>query len=79
MSELESINIVDLQPSQFYLSQTKIDSVKKWFDVKHLDRMAPIPVKKLKSDYVITDGHTRLYVAYAAGFESVPSILGSLV
>lgn len=70
--ELEALRLLDLQPSQFYVSQKKLDAVKAWFDPADLSNFEPLPVKKLRGKYVLTDGHTRAWAAYCAGLERVP-------
>lgn len=69
---IEKILLIDLQPSQFYLSQEKIDNIKKWFRADDLSNFEPLPVKILDGKMVLTDGHTRAFVAYRAGLSQVP-------
>lgn len=71
---IHSLTIRDLQPSQFYISNEKIENIKKWFDPKDLSNFESIPIKQLDGEIVITDGHTRLVVALLSGLESVPLI-----
>ena len=72
--DIHSLKIRDLQPSQFYISNEKIENIKKWFDPKDLSNFESIPIKQLDGEIVITDGHTRLVVALLSGLESVPLI-----
>ena len=72
--DIHSLTIRDLQPSQFYISNEKIENIKKWFDPKDLSNFESIPIKQLDGEIVITDGHTRLVVALLSGLESVPLI-----
>lgn len=72
--EIEKILLADLQPSQFYLSQEKINNVKKWFKAEDLSNFEPLPIKMLNGKIILTDGHTRAWVAYRAGLASVPLV-----
>ena len=69
---IEYLRLVDIQPSQFYLSQEKIDRIKQWFDPKDLSNFEPLPIKLLNGRIIFTDGHTRAWVAYEAGLTKVP-------
>lgn len=72
MVVLNKIKLIDLQPSQFYLSQEKIEGINSWFRSDIFDDFSPLPVKILNGKVVLTDGHTRAWVAYRNGFEKVP-------
>ena len=74
MKENPNIKIKDLQPSQFYISESKIEAIRKWFNPKDLSNFDPVPIKRLDDEIVITDGHTRLVVALLSGLESVPLV-----
>lgn len=56
----------ELQPSQLYLSQDKVQGVTSWYGASP---MTPIFVRKFANcdDWVITDGHTRAFVAAQQG------------
>ena len=70
-----SININELGFSQIYLSSKKIENVNKWFN-KSLNNFEPIPVRDFKGNgkLILTDGHTRSYIAWKSGIEEVPAI-----
>lgn len=70
--DIKTLKINDLQPSQFYISEEKINNIKKWFNPQDLSNFEPIPIKELDGQVVITDGHTRLVVALLSGLDSVP-------
>jgi hypothetical protein len=61
-----------LQPSQLYISQEKLNSVQAAFDLSSSEGVRPIPVKDLCGLRVMTDGHTRAFAAFLAGLKSVP-------
>ena len=61
-----------IQPSQFYLSEKKLEQVQIWFDTKDINALNPLPIKRLKGKIFLTDGHSRAFIAYQAGFEEIP-------
>ena len=69
---IDQIEILDLQPSQLYISEEKMKNVQAWFFSQGLQSFRPLPIKKLGDKLVLTDGHTRAWVAYQAGFKKVP-------
>lgn len=70
--DIKELTIKDLQPSQFYISQKKIDDINKWFNPSDLSNFEPIPIKILDGGIVITDGHTRVVAALQNGLDKVP-------
>ena len=72
--DIKTLRINDLQPSQFYISEEKINNIKKWFSPRDLSNFEPIPIKELDGQVVITDGHTRLVMALLSGLDSVPLV-----
>lgn len=72
--DIKELTIKDLQPSQFYISQKKIDDINKWFNPNDLSNFEPIPIKILDGDIVITDGHTRVVAALQNGLDKVPLV-----
>lgn len=73
---LESLRILDLQPSQFYISEEKLCQIQKWFDPKDFSSFPPIPIKPLDGKLVMTDGHTRAVAALRAGLNKLPLVWG---
>ena len=62
-----------LTPSQLYISSEKLKNVQSWFD-GDMEKMNPIPIKKLAGRFLITDGHTRVTAAYLCGIKSIPCV-----
>ena len=62
------VNIDQLQPSQIYINQAKLDKVKKWLKPEDLPAL---PVIKMSGKLVLTDGHTRAVAALLAGCEKI--------
>ena len=67
-----SLSLVELQPSQLYISEGKLRLVREWFDPGEPGCFEPIPVKRLNDRIVMTDGHTRAVAAHLAGWDRVP-------
>jgi hypothetical protein len=72
--EFFEIEIRNIQPSQLYISKKKLTEVKKTFNPKDVSTLKVIPIKKLKHSTFYTDGHTRAFAAYQAGYEKIPVI-----
>ena len=72
--EIDKLTLRDIQPSQFYISESKLGLVESWFDPKDLSSFEAIPVKLLDGIPVMTDGHTRAAAALRAGLVSVPLV-----
>ena len=72
--DIDQLNLRDIQPSQFYISEEKIRAILLWFNKDDLSTFAPIPVKKLNGRIIFTDGHTRAWVAHTAGLETGPFV-----
>lgn len=57
--EVECIPLKALIPSQFYVNQSKLDALKEVIDVDEII----LPVIKVDDKYILSDGHTRAYLA----------------
>ncbi|MCR5072299.1 MAG: hypothetical protein K6A39_00525 [Clostridiales bacterium] len=73
-TDITKLKVHDLQPSQFYISEKKLNDIECWFNPKELSNIEPIPVKLLDGMPVMTDGHTRAVAALRAGLDSIPLI-----
>lgn len=69
---INKINFLEIQPSQFYISEQKVEEIKKWFNPNDLSNFEPIPIKELNGKIMFTDGHTRAFVAYKSGIKKIP-------
>lgn len=65
-----SIPIDEAQPSQLYLDATKLQRAIDWFDFDD-PTYEPIPVLTLDREMVLSDGHTRAFLAYLSGATSL--------
>lgn len=71
---IQSLTLLNVQPSQFYISEEKLKAVEAWFVPDDLSHFEPIPVKMLNGIAVMTDGHTRAAAALRRGVTQVPFI-----
>jgi hypothetical protein len=71
MSDEFYLKIEEIQPSQLYISSSKLKQVMNNFGKEKPNRLPPIPIKLLDGEYVSTDGHTRLFAWYREGYEEV--------
>ncbi|MEA4831655.1 MAG: GNAT family N-acetyltransferase [Oscillospiraceae bacterium] len=67
-----TLPIIDLQPSQLYISDGKLRNVKEWLNQSDKSNFDPVPIKEFCGRKLMTDGHTRTVAAYLAGWESIP-------
>ena len=67
-----------MKPTQLYLNASKIAKVREFYTPLTIDSLPPIPIAKLNTDIIITDGHTRTYVAYIAGLDEINAFWDSL-
>ena len=70
--EIFRLPLAQLQPSQLYISKTKLARVQSWWQPPTLETLEPLPVKRLNGRVILTDGHTRAFAAYRHGFTEVP-------
>jgi hypothetical protein len=64
MIESFNIPILEIQPSQLFISEIKLAAVQKnWKSTDFI----PLPVKELDGRIVLTDGHTRACQAWLSG------------
>ncbi|MFX1378285.1 MAG: hypothetical protein ACFFA4_04255 [Promethearchaeota archaeon] len=68
------LNYKEIQPSQLYISKEKLEKIKEKFKSKDLSTLDAIPIKKMGKEIFYTDGHTRAFATYQAGFEEIPVI-----
>jgi hypothetical protein len=71
MSSTFYLKIEDIQPSQLYISSSKLKKILSNFNHKKPNRLPPIPIKLLDDEYVSTDGHTRLLAWYLKEYTEV--------
>ena len=74
-NNIKWLKITDLGISQLYLNEQKIKQIQEWFSPNEMENFEPLPVHDFGNGrYTLTDGHTRAYVAYISGLETVPVV-----
>lgn len=62
-----TVNLLNLQPSQLYISSQKLAKVLEITDFSKAESLEPLPIKRLGGKTVLTDGHTRAFAAFKSG------------
>ncbi len=65
-----TVPVDDVQPSQLYVDAESMRELLAWFDADD-PSYDPIPVVELGGDRVMTDGHTRAFLAYVSGADEL--------
>ncbi|MFA9466448.1 MAG: hypothetical protein ACERKN_19470 [Velocimicrobium sp.] len=71
MQTIFKMGILDVQPSQLFISEMKLKKVLEWLDYKNIAYYQPIPVKKLNGKIIFTDGHTRAFALFKMGIKDI--------
>lgn len=74
MSNVFKMKILDIQPSQLYISEMKLKKVSEWLNSANIDCYEPLPVRELNGKIIFTDGHTRAFALYEMGIKEIPCI-----
>lgn len=61
-----SVPIDELSPSQLYIDAGRLRNALEWFDFDD-PTYDPVPVLHIENEFVLSDGHTRAFLAYLAG------------
>lgn len=75
-SEPFAVPIEEVRPSQLYLDGGKLALVTRWFDFAE-PNYEPLPVRRVEredgvgGEWMLTDGHTRAFVAHLAGADEL--------
>ena len=70
--QLVEIKLSDIQPSQFFIDETKLEAVKTFI---HDQNDIVIQAKTWNNRYISLDGHTRLYLAVQRGYKKVKAVI----
>ncbi len=71
MGEEFEMEIMAIQPSQLYISKTKLENLADMFADKGIEGYEPVPVKELNGRIIFTDGHTRAFKLYQMGLKKI--------
>jgi hypothetical protein len=71
MNNIFKLNLCEIQPSQLYISQIKLNDVLSAINPDDSKSLEPIPIKELDGEFVSTDGHTRGVAWLLSGITNV--------
>lgn len=74
MTDIFYKKILEIQPSQLYISKVKLEKILKEMDPNNPVLEEPIPIKEIDNELVYLDGHTRALAMYILGAKEVPVI-----
>ena len=58
---IDEIKLLDIQPSQFYISAKKLERVMKWFNPNDLSNFEPLPIlSTVEKSFLLTDTQEHL-------------------
>jgi hypothetical protein len=72
MTHTFQMRLDSIQPSQLYISSEKLDNIMKSLERSKPVFVEPVPIKKLGSQIVFVDGHTRALAAFLLGLSEIP-------
>jgi len=71
MKKIFKAKLIDLQPSQLYICSEKLSRTLGFKAPVSADEFEPVPIKKLGSRIIFTDGHTRAFALYQSGITEI--------
>ena len=67
----EVIELLDLQPNNWYISREKLDRVREVWERGLQDNLPPVLVSYIDGQASLIDGHSRAYAAYERGVTKI--------
>ncbi|MFX1251735.1 MAG: hypothetical protein ACFFCZ_09010 [Promethearchaeota archaeon] len=71
MKDVFRMKISEIQPSQLFISATKLARVMADYEPITVETLPPIPIQRLGSYTIYTNGHTRALAAYLRGLREL--------
>lgn len=71
MSEIFEVRLLELRPSQLYVSRCKLRAVDYTICCGGAGILQPLPVWEYQGQWVLTDGHTRALALYLKGYQKI--------
>jgi len=68
------LRLNEIQPTQLYINARKLAILEEKYPPGTEANIEPIPVKKMHGKIVYTDGHTRAFIAWKRGLESIDAV-----
>ena len=74
-SGIKYLSVASLGVSQIFLNEDKLTNIQSWFNPSDLRNFDPLPVHDFgNGKLTLTDGHSRAFLAYTAGIDTVPVV-----
>ena len=71
MRNIFKAKLLNIQPSQLYICSEKLSRVIGSKSLINAESFEPVPVKKLGSRVIFTDGHTRAFALFQSGITEI--------
>lgn len=72
--EVRSVHLLDLQPSNWYLNQAKLERIREaWASGNQAD-LPPVLITQINEKLCLIDGHSRAYAAYENNSQRISAI-----
>ena len=68
------LRLYEIQPTQLYINARKLAFLEAKYPPGTEANIEPVPVKMMHEKIVYTDGHTRAYIIWKRGFESIDAV-----
>jgi RimJ/RimL family protein N-acetyltransferase len=70
--QIFELSLKEVQPTQLYISEGKLNLVKTWFNLSDKTAIDSIPIKRLNGKIIMIDGHTRATLAALSNWDTIP-------
>ncbi|MFX0062020.1 MAG: hypothetical protein ACFFC7_07515 [Candidatus Hermodarchaeota archaeon] len=71
MNNVFRMKLSEIQPSQLFISATKLARVLADYEPIAVETLPPVPIQRLGAYIIYTDGHTRALAAYLRGLKEI--------
>lgn len=68
------LRLDEIQPTQLYINVCKLANLEEKYPPGTEAKIEPVPVKMMHGKIVYTDGHTRAFIVWKRGFESIDAV-----
>ena len=72
MTKTFMMKLDKIQPSELYISSEKLGNIVRSHEKLKLIIIEPVPIKRLGSEIVFVEGHTRAFAALLRGLSEIP-------
>ncbi|HME53266.1 MAG TPA: hypothetical protein VKM55_13675 [Candidatus Lokiarchaeia archaeon] len=68
------LRLYEIQPTQLYINARKLAFLEEKYPPGTEANIEPVPVKMMHGKIVYTDGHTRAFILWKRGYESIDAV-----